>query len=216
MSWLSGSLRTHPSGWLLGTQLGALLIYPFVGDSDLGHAILAIVGLAVITLALGVVRASPALTWVGILLGVPSVVLSALEVLRPDSAVVTIASGMTHAAFYFFVSWGLIRYIFDDDDVSTDELYASGAAFTVVAWAFAYLFAAAQAVWPDAFGADRRTWFELLFLSFSCVTSVGLSDILPAAPMARSLVMIADFTGVMYLALVVSRIVGLTVKRVSR
>jgi hypothetical protein len=38
---------------------------------------------------------------------------------------------------------------------------------------------------------------------------VGLSDILPVTGMARALVMLESFAGVMYMALVVSRLVSL-------
>ena len=52
---------------------------------------------------------------------------------------------------------------------------------------------------------------ELLFLSFTTLSGVGLSDILPVLPMARALVMIEEFSGVMYLAVVVSRLIALSV-----
>ena len=58
-----------------------------------------------------------------------------------------------------------------------------------------------------------RTWVELLFLSFTTLTSTGLSDVLPVLPHARSAVMIEQVAGLMYVALVISRIVGLTIYR---
>jgi len=42
---------------------------------------------------------------------------------------------------------------------------------------------------------------------------VGLSDVVPVHPQARALVMLEQFAGVMYVALVVSRLVGLTMLR---
>jgi hypothetical protein len=123
-----------------------------------------------------------------------------------------------HAPFYFYVSYAMVRYLFHDDRVTRDELFATGAAFTVVAWGFAYVYAAAQVIWPGSFvGAkgDDQEWFSLLFLSFTNLTSVGLSDVVPVAAHARSLVMIEQVAGVMYVALVIARLVGLTVVRAS-
>jgi hypothetical protein len=123
-----------------------------------------------------------------------------------------------HAPFYFYVSYAMIRYLFHDDKVTRDELFATGAAFTVVAWAFAYVYAAAQVVWPGSFvGSDghEQEWFNLLFLSFTNLTSVGLSDVLPIDEHARSLVMIEQVAGVLYVALVIARLVGLTVARAA-
>ncbi len=128
---------------------------------------------------------------------------------------VTVGSAFFHVPFYFFVSYAMIRYLFADDRVTRDELFATAAAFTVVAWGFAYLYAAAQVLWPGSFigagGPGDRSWFDLLFLSFTTLTSVGLSDVLPVLPHARSLVMVEQVAGVLYVALVVARLVGLTV-----
>jgi hypothetical protein len=126
-------------------------------------------------------------------------------------------SSILFAAFYFYTSYGLIRYLIQERLVTTETLLATGATFTVVAWAFAYTFQAIQAFWPGAFSeavaSTPRPWFDLLFLSFTTLTSVGLSDIVPVLPQARSALMIEEVAGLLYVALVVSRVVGLTVMR---
>jgi hypothetical protein len=68
---------------------------------------------------------------------------------------------------------------------------------------------------PGSFGAltgadQPRSWIELIFLSFTTLSGVGLGDIIPLQPMSRALVMIEEFSGVMHLALVVSRLVSLS------
>jgi hypothetical protein len=103
-----------------------------------------------------------------------------------------------------------------DREITTDELFAVGATFTLVAWAFAYMFTVVQAIEPGSFTAavdpdGERTWMELLYLSFTTLTSVGLSDIVPLKAFARGLVMIEQVAGLGYIALVVSRLVSLTV-----
>ena len=210
----SAALVTHPSGVLLGAQLVAVLAYPFL-DSTIGRVVLGVVQLGIVLLAVYAVRRTPALTWVALLFGLPAIVFSVLEAVRPDDDVVIVGSALAHVPFYFFVSYAMIRYLFHDDRVTRDELFATGAAFTVVAWGFAYLYAAAQVFWPGSFigagGTGDRSWFDLLFLSFTTLTSVGLSDIVPVLPNARSLVMVEQVAGVLYIALVVARLVGLTV-----
>jgi hypothetical protein len=127
-------------------------------------------------------------------------------------------SAALHAAFYFYAAYSLLRYMLADHDVSTDELFATGATFTLVAWGFAYVYVLVQALDPGSFiaavdPAADRTWMELLFLSFTTLSSTGLSDIVPVAPYARSVVMIEQLAGVAYIAMVVSRLVGLTIIR---
>ena len=62
-----------------------------------------------------------------------------------------LTSAVFHVPFYLFVSYAMIRYLFHDDRVTRDELFATGAAFTVVAWAFAYVYAAVQVLDPGSF-----------------------------------------------------------------
>jgi hypothetical protein len=213
---LTGAVRRHPSGILLLAQLLAILAYPYSDESTVGRAFLGAVGTGVILIALWAVRRTPALGWVAVLLGGPAVVFSVLEAFN-DQDWVVLASASLHAPFYFYVSYGMIRYLFHDDRVTRDELYATGAAFTVVAWGFAYVFVACQVIWPGSFvgtgGNQAHTFFDLLFLSFTNLTSVGLSDILPVLPHARSFVVVEQVAGVLYVALVVARLVGLTVAR---
>ena len=214
--WLQ--LRRHPSAVLLAAQLIVVLAYPFLDTSTAGRAVLGVVQMVVVFLAVAAVRLTPALSWVALLLGVPAMVFAVLEAVQPDTDWIVLTSAAVHVPFYFYVSYAMIRYLFADDRVTTDELYATGAAFTVVAWGFAYLYAGAQVLWPGSFvGPDSsvQPWFTLLFLSFTNMTSVGLSDIVPADGHARSLVMVQQLAGVLYVALVVARLVGLTVIRSS-
>ena len=218
MSGWPSRIWRRPSAVLLGVQLFGVLLYPFMDDSAIGRAALSSFGLVVLFLAVRAVQATSALTWIAVLLGLPIVILTMLEVLDPLNAQVTLWSNILHAAFYFYTTLALLRYLFLDRFVTSDELWATGATFTVLAWAFAYTFVAVQVIWPGSFadlaGSDTpRTWFELLFLSFTNLTSVGLSDIVPVQAQARSWVMIEQVAGLLYVALVISRIVGLTVSR---
>jgi hypothetical protein len=93
-----------------------------------------------------------------------------------------------------------------------------GATFTLVAWGFAYAYTVCQAIEPGSFTAAvdpsaPRSWMELLFLSFTTLTSTGLSDVIPIKPFARGLSMIEQLAGLTYVAMLVSRLVGLTILR---
>jgi hypothetical protein len=207
-------LRRTPSAGLLLVQLGGLLLYPWMETFPRGRALFGAFGVLVLGVALRVVRRSPALTWVALVLATLVVALSLINVFTPRASL-QIATATLQSAFYFYATGSLIAYMLQDWVATTDELFAAGATFTLLAWAFAYAYVACQAMLPGSFG-DQRTWLELLFLSVAMLSSVGLSDVLPVVPMARGLVMLEAFAGVMYIALVVSRVVSLTVVRTSR
>ncbi|WP_405064069.1 potassium channel family protein [Kribbella sp. NBC_01505] len=216
MSWFTGA-RRHPSAVLLVVQLLGVVIYPLTQGSQAGRVGFEIIGIVVLVLAVFSVRATPGLTWISIGLGIPAVTLSFIDVYNSSDAVVAI-SAVLHAAFYFYAAYSLLRYMLSDHDVSTDELYATGATFTLVAWGFAYLFVFVQVLVPGSFIAavapsNDRTWMELLFLSFTTLSSTGLSDVVPISDWGRSVVMLEQLAGLGYVAMVVSRLVGLTLSR---
>ena len=216
-------VREEPSAVLLLVQLAGVLLYPFMDESPVGRAAISLFSLVVLVLAVRTVRSTPVLTWVSVLLGAPIVVLTLLEIIDPANQTLVLWSSLLLAAFYAYTTVALISYMFRDRFITVDELWAVAATFTVIAWAFAHAFMAVQVLWPGSFTAAvdpaaQRTWFELLFLSFTNLTSVGLSDIAPVLPQARSIVMIEQVAGLMYVAIVISRIVGLqlTHERIRR
>lgn len=209
-------VRSHPSAVLLTVQLVQVLAWPFLLGSTAGRAVLGVMGMVAVAAAVYAVRRTPALSRVVLFLGAPAMVFTLLEALQPTTSWIVLTSAVLHAPFYFYVSYAMLRYLFHDEKVTRDELFATAAAFTVVAWAFAYVYSAIQVVWPDSFVSpvgEHQNWFELLFLSFTSLTGTGLSDIVPVEGHARSVVMVEEVAGVFYVALVVARMVGLTMAR---
>lgn len=214
-----------PSGLLLFAQLGTLIIYPFLEDVSVGEfrtfgkALFGVVGLAVLFLAVRAVRATPALSWIASVIGIPVVLLTVAEAIWPTSQSVLFWSSLLHAVFYFYTGYALVRYMFADNWVTKDELYATGATFTVVAFGFAYLYTAVQVLYPHSFTIygeaepTVRSWYELLYLSIANMTGTGMSDIFAVTPYTRSFVTLQQITGMLYVALVVARLVGLTIAR---
>jgi hypothetical protein len=205
--------KHHPSAVLLAAQLLGVLLYALAENLPGGRAVLAAFGLVVLGAALQVVRSSPWLTWFATTLALVIVALLAINAVRPSTHL-DIAASAVLAAFYFYAAGALIAYMLQDQVASLDEFYAVGATFTLMAWAFAHLYVVCQALVPGSFAGvvnpeEARGWMDLLFLSFTILSGVGLGDIVPLAPMARALVMLEEFTGVMYLALVVSRLITL-------
>jgi hypothetical protein len=207
--------RREPSAVLLAAQLAGVLLYPFMESSEVGRSLFSVFGIAILSLVVMAVRSSPGLTWVGVLLGIPATVLLLIQAVTRDDALLPYSSAF-EAVLYFYAAGALIAYMLADHEITRDELFAVGATFTLVAWAFEYSFTVCQAIEPGSFTAAvdptaDRSWMELLFLSFTTLSSTGLSDVVPIKPFARSLVMIEQVAGVAYVAMVVSRLVGLLV-----
>ncbi len=218
LRWLSLA-RRHPSALLLAVQLLGVMLYPAMEQAPGGRALFGASGVVVLVLAVWVVKRSPALAWVAWCLALPAVLLSLASAAMPGQAArIALAAGQAlESLLYLYAAGALSAYMLADHRVTRDELYAAGATFTLLAWAFAFAFSVCQIALPGSFistsAGPQRSWMELLYLGFSLLSGVGLSDVVPVLPQARALVMLGQFAGVMYIALVVSRLVGLAIIR---
>ena len=209
-------VKREPAALLLAAQLLGLLLYPFLTGS-VGRPLFSALGLVLLGLVLLSVRSSPALTWIGVALAIPATVLLLIQAITDSDDLLPYSSAL-EAVLYFYAAGALIAYMLADREITRDELFAVGATFTLVAWGFAYAYTVNQAIDPGSYTAAvnpdaDRTWIELLFLSFTTLSSTGIGDVVPVKPFARSLVMVEQIAGVAYIAMVVSRLVGLLVMR---
>lgn len=209
--------RRHPSAILLVVQLAGLLLYPLLESTRAGPLTLSAFGIAVLVFTTRMVRRTPGLTWLSVGIALPVIVLLLMQAMLDMPWLQPWSAGL-EAVFYFYAAGSLVAYMMADLHATTDELFAAGATFTLLAWAFAYSFVVLQHLQPNSFAAavdpqQPRTWTELMFLSFALLSSTGIGDVIPVRPMARALCTLEMFVGVMYLAAVVSRLIGLTLIR---
>jgi len=212
-------LAKLPNAWLLLSLIALVVLYPFVEPSPRGHAAIAVFDLVILVLALRAARAGGPEARIGYVLVWPAVILHVCASFIPGPGFV-LANLATQAMFHAFVVVCLLRYMLRDEVMTLDELFAAASLYVLMAFVFAYLFALVERVAPGSFfinpanNPDGVTaWWDLLYFSFTCLTSVGFGEITPVSNHARSLVMIEQMMGVLYLALVISRLVALQARR---
>lgn len=216
LRWLA-ILVGHPSAALLLVQLAGLLLYPFIEQTRAARVLFGAFGVPVLMLAISMVQRTRGRGWISVAIAVPAVACNAMGLMLDLPALEPWWAAL-EALFYFYAAGCLIAYMLADRRATTDEMFAAGATFTLLAWAFTYLFVLCQVLQPGCFAAavnpaDPRSWTELLFLSFALMSSTGIGDVIPITVHARALASLEMFVGVMYIALVVSRLIGLSVSR---
>lgn len=192
-----------------------MLLYPFIEHTTASQIGFKFFGLIVLGLTIKMVRQTPGLLRVSLVLGVPIVLLLAWQIAFDAAYLLPWSSGL-EAIFYFYAAACLIAYMMQDYKATLDEILASAATFTLLAWGFTHLFVMIQAIDPGTFTAavnpsEPRTWTELNYLSFALLSSTGIGDVIPLTPHARAVASIEMFVGVMYLAGVVARLIGFSV-----
>ncbi|MPW45530.1 two pore domain potassium channel family protein [Acinetobacter guerrae] len=206
--------RVLPSAWLLLVQLFILILSSLTNDSHLSYrAISWVLGVLALLIIAKVIRQSPAFSALGLLFVSGALLFSVLILLGYREPFIQIMAHGFESLAYFYAAYGLLRYMFADRYLTKDELFAAGAVFTLLAWGFAFLYNICQLIVPTSFikpdHTGLKSWLDLLFLSFSLQSATGLSDIIPSGAAARVIAIIQMFGGVMYLAVIVSRLIAL-------
>lgn len=208
------NFRVLPSAWLLLVQLALLILAVFTYSDSEYRALTWSLGVLALLIIAKVIRQTPVFTFWGLFFVVGAFAFSILIYAGYDNKTIQITAYSFEALAYFYAAYGLLRYMFADRYLTKDELFAAGAVFTLIAWAFAFLYSICQLLLPNSFQnpnnpQELQRWLDLLFLSFSLQSATGLSDLLPIRPAARVLAMLQMFCGVMYLAVIVSRLIAL-------
>jgi len=205
--------RLLPSAWLLLLQFMILILSVAVNYSIPYRTLTWLLGVLVLLVIAKVIRQTPMFTFLGLSFVSGAVIFSSLILLGIENPWIQVIAHCFEAAAYFSAAYGLLRYMFEDRYLTRDELFAVGAVFTLIAWGFAFLYNVCQLLVPASFQnpnvAGLQSWLDILFLSFSLQSATGLSDLIPRSAPARVLALLQMFCGVMYLALIVSRLIAL-------
>lgn len=205
--------QRHPSAFLLAAQLVLLILYAIIDESRTGQELVSAFGILILILVVWVIIRSPFVNWIAWVFAIPAFILIILSVLLEYQIFHALAS-LTEGLLYFYAAGSMIAYMMADRKVTPDELFSAGATFTLLAWGFAHFYLVCHIWLPESFlyttnPGQTITFVEFLSLSFTNLSATGLGDILPVAPASRVLVMLEQFCGIGYLAMVVSRLIGL-------
>jgi hypothetical protein len=212
---MDARLLRLPCVQLLLSQLLLILAYPWLEDSVVGNLALDALHLTVIVLVVRAVGRTPGRQRIA--LGLSIAVVAA--------QVAYFASGIDHlgavallalCAFQSYAIWCLLRYVMQDEVATTDELFAAASMYVLLAMAFACLFSILEHAAPGSFFINPSNnidgevnWWDLVYFSFTTLTSVGFGEITPVTSHARSLVMLEQVVGVLFVALLIARLTGL-------
>ena len=116
------------------------------------------------------------------------------------------------ALFYAYALAHLLRYVLHRDAMSADKLYGAVAAYLMIGLMWAFVCGVVQYLIPGSYAylgvAKRMDIAELIFFSFTVLTTAGFGDITPASIQARFLTIFEAVAGVMYVAILIARLTG--------
>jgi hypothetical protein len=206
-------MRRNRCGVLLAALCLFILINPFVAGS-FGAVFVALGMVTILVLAMWALRARRRTLLAFGLLALFTVNAVAVDRLgahwlRPATLAVT-------GVFIGSVTAGLLYYVLDWRPITADKVFGAVAAYVLIAFTFASLFGLLQQIEPHAFHAapvhapdEHLDWPTMMYFSFTVLTSTGFGEITPVTRMARSLIIIEQVLGVMYVAFLIARLANL-------
>ena len=207
-------LRRNRCSLLLGWLGVLILANPVFTTTRLGAKSLAVGLMIVLLLAAWALRVRRARLLAAVVLAVAAAVAIVLSPgeqhwLRPVSVGAV-------AALIGAVTVALLRYVLDWHLITVDKVFGAVAAYVLIALTFACLFSLLTLVQPNAFYIAQvnnpdghMSWSDAMYFSFTVLTSTGFGEITPVTDMARSLIVIEQVLGVMYVAFLVARLANL-------
>jgi hypothetical protein len=103
-------------------------------------------------------------------------------------------------------------HIVKENEVTIDLIMAAACAYILLGMVWAYVYFFMESINPDSFNIIENPGEGLLdfyYYSFVTLTTVGYGDILAVTKAARALSILEAITGQLYLAIMISRLVGL-------
>jgi Ion channel len=184
---------------------------PLIEPTQHGLIALNVVNMFIVVAAVAAVGRTAMSFIVALLLAVPTLAFQGLALfgVLPEAMVWSRAFG---AALYAATLVYLLQYVFHRDVMTADKLWGAAAAYLLLGALWAYLYALVDHAWPRSFsigGAPGNMGIsELIYFSFTVLTSTGFGDIVPVSRQARSLCIVEQLTGTLFLAILIARLAG--------
>jgi hypothetical protein len=192
--------------------LGSIVVYPYAESSGFGYYIFRILVGSAILLTVYAVTFSRGLLLLVIALAIPSI-LQHILVHPHDGGLIPIISRCISLAFYIVVIFIIFHHVFNNENPDTETMFGALCIYLLVGFAFSSAYLLISSLQPHAFylsananlhlAPDR---FDFLYFSFGTLTELGAPGITAVAPVARSISLLESIIGILYLAILISRL----------
>ena len=191
-----------------------LIIYPYLEGSALGGFLLGLYSITIVISAVYALRTYKRIFLFVIILALATIVLHVVSLIRGGFEYPF--AGMLFVIFYVFTTVVIFSEVISDKKVTSDTIYGAVCIYLLIGITFGILYQIIEIINPGSFYVSTATkegvipWSDLNFFSFMTLTTVGYGDITPVTSRARSLTTIEGIIGILYVAVLIARLVGLS------
>ena len=191
-----------------------LIVYPYTETKGTAYYALRILGVGITLLSVYAVSFRRSLVFIGIALAIPAL-MQHFRISQIDASATSMATAILTFAFDSFIIVAIFRRVFVHKQPTAETIYGALCIYLLVGFGFASIYSLLTALQPHAFYLDPAVSvnatlnrFDMIYYSFGTMTCLGATGITAVSNQARSLSVIEAILGVMYLAVLISRLVG--------
>jgi Ion channel len=192
-----------------------LVAFPYVQGTLAEDVLLNLLQAAIVIAAVSVVSTDWKHTAAAVLLGVLSLLSGWVP--RPEEyPPIFFIGGFSGIGFYAYAVLMIARHILDETEVTFDTLCGGCCGYLLLGflWTEAYdlieFHHPHSIIWASS-PTTRLNWPDLLYFSFATLTTTGYGDVNPVTAQSRSAALLEAVSGVFYIAVMISRLVGLQI-----
>lgn len=117
-----------------------------------------------------------------------------------------------HVVMYVLAIALLLRYTFDRAVMTADRLWGAAAAYLMIGILWSFLYAIVERTDAASFSvrgeAKPLAVTDLIYFSFSTLTTTGFGDVVPLTRMGRSAAVLESIAGQLFIAILIAKLVG--------
>jgi len=208
------ALSGHRFALLFVFQLFNLILYPYMDSAGFRYYVFRALTSAVILLSIYAVSFRRSLVIFGVLLAAPSLV-QRVVFLRVQASAASLLNTSLSLVFDLFVVVVIFRHVFVRQRPNSETIFGALCIYLMLGFSFARIYEMVTAVQPGAFYLDPSSnlhkvpdRFDCVYFSFGSMTCLGATGITPVSNQARSLCIIEAILGILYLAVLISRLMA--------
>jgi hypothetical protein len=194
--------------------LAYLVLYPYARNTGLPYLAFRVFGSVVTVLSVYAVSFRRSFMWFALILAVPAFVQRIL-LPRADAGALPLVSIVLGFAFDLFIVIVIFRRVFLEGDPTKEAIFGALCVYLLAGFGFTSIYNLLVTLQPHSFYLDRALnsnavldRFDLIYYSFATLTCLGASGISPISAQARSISVIEALLGVLYLAVLISRLLS--------
>jgi hypothetical protein len=196
--------------YLFVALLGLITGAPFVIDTELGRVVLTMLNVFVLIAAVAAVGRHLSSFVIAVTIAIAIILLQFFG-MRQGVTDFLQAEWWLSVVFYVAAVIYLLGYVMRRDVLTMDKLWAGASVYLMMGVTWGYAYALVQSYHPGAFAVGGTPVAEvakgdLIYFSFTVLTSTGFGDMYPLRPAARVLVTLEQIVGTLFVAIFIARL----------